>query len=172
MLARKGRRLADIWRGRHLRLCADRFGGHDQLLVAFKRGAHPVRMNCPNTHVSARTQHAPGNKPLCILQPRACDAGNKIAASAHVMGSGGSAVAMVIGRLGVDRRAERFFSYLAIFSPACVMGRLVHTSLSSSYLIAVRILLHLHIQRGKIVLRGSRAGRRSGCRNHPSCVCV
>jgi hypothetical protein len=32
------------------------------------------------------------------------------------MGSGGSAVdAMVIGRLGVDRRAERFFSYLAIF---------------------------------------------------------
>ena len=35
-----------------------------------------------------------------------------------------------------------------------------------------RILLHLHIQREKIVLRGSRAGRRSGCRNHPSCVYV
>jgi hypothetical protein len=33
------------------------------------------------------------------------------------MGSGGSAVdAMVIGCLGVERRAERFFSYLAIFS--------------------------------------------------------
>jgi hypothetical protein len=79
-----------------------------------RRTAHPVRMNCPNTHVSARTQHAPGNKPLCILQPRACDAGNKIAASAHVMGSGGSAVAMVIGRLGVDRHVECFFSYLAI----------------------------------------------------------
>ncbi len=78
--------------------------------------AHPVRMNCPNTHVSARTQHAPGNKPLYILQPRACDAGNKITASAHVMGSGGSAVAMVIGRLGVDRHVERFFSYLAISS--------------------------------------------------------
>jgi hypothetical protein len=31
------------------------------------------------------------------------------------MGSGGSAVdAMVIGCLGVERRAERFFSYLAI----------------------------------------------------------
>ena len=35
-----------------------------------------------------------------------------------------------------------------------------------------RILLHLHIQREKIVLRGSRAGRRSGCRNHPSCVWI
>ncbi len=36
-----------------------------------------------------------------------------------------------------------------------------------------RILLHLHIQRGKIVLRGSRAGRRFGCRNHPFLrVCV
>ena len=34
------------------------------------------------------------------------------------------------------------------------------------------ILLHLHIQREKIVLRGSRAGRRFGCRNHPSCVYV
>ena len=33
------------------------------------------------------------------------------------MGSGGSAVdAMVIGCLGVERRAERFLSYLAIFS--------------------------------------------------------
>jgi len=32
------------------------------------------------------------------------------------MGSGGSAVdAMVIGCLGVERRAERFLSYLAIF---------------------------------------------------------
>ena len=74
--------------------------------------AHSVRMNGPNTHVSARTQYGSGNKPLCILQPSACDAGNKIEASAHGMGSGGSAVdAMVIGRLGVDRRAERFFSY-------------------------------------------------------------
>ena len=35
-----------------------------------------------------------------------------------------------------------------------------------------RTLLHLHIQRGKRVLRGSRTGRRSGCRNHPSCVYV
>jgi len=35
---------------------------------------------------------------ICILQPRARDAGNKIAASAHGMGSGGSAVDdMVIG---------------------------------------------------------------------------
>ena len=77
--------------------------------------AHPARMNGPNTHVPARTQHAPGNKPLCILQPRARDAGNKITASAHGMGSGGSSVdARVIGCLGVERRAERFFSYLAI----------------------------------------------------------
>ena len=35
-----------------------------------------------------------------------------------------------------------------------------------------RNLIHLHIQREKIVLRGSRAGRRFGCRNHPSCVYV
>ena len=35
-----------------------------------------------------------------------------------------------------------------------------------------RILLHLHIQREKIVLRGIRAGRRSDCRNHPpACMC-
>jgi hypothetical protein len=33
------------------------------------------------------------------------------------------------------------------------------------------MLLHLHIQREKIVLRGSRAGRRCGCRNHPACMC-
>ena len=50
-----------------------------------------------------------------MWQPCARDSGNKIAASAHGMGSGGSAVdAMVIGCLGVERRAERFFSYLAI----------------------------------------------------------
>jgi len=43
------------------------------------------------------------------------DSGNKIAVSAHGMGSGGLAVdAMAIGCLGVDRRVERFFSYLAI----------------------------------------------------------
>jgi hypothetical protein len=47
-----------------------------------------------------------------MWQPCAHDSGNKIAASAHGMGSGGSVVdAMVIGCLGVDRRAERFFSY-------------------------------------------------------------
>jgi hypothetical protein len=45
------------------------------------------------------------------------------------MGSGGSAVdAMVIGCLDVDRRAERFFSYLAILSLAriCDGGRDEH----------------------------------------------
>ena len=43
------------------------------------------------------------------------DSGNKIAVSAHGMGSGGLAVdAMAIGCLGVERRVERFFSYLAI----------------------------------------------------------
>jgi hypothetical protein len=35
MLAREGRRLADICRGHPLLFCADRLGGHDQLLVAF-----------------------------------------------------------------------------------------------------------------------------------------
>jgi hypothetical protein len=45
-----------------------------------------------------------------MCQPCARDFGKKIAASAHGMGSGGSAVdAMVIGCLGVERRAERFF---------------------------------------------------------------
>ena len=44
------------------------------------------------------------------------NSGNKIAASAHGMGSGGLAVdAMAIGCLGVELRVERFFSYLAIF---------------------------------------------------------
>jgi hypothetical protein len=33
-----------------------------------------------------------------------------------------------------------------------------------------RVLLHLHLQLEGTVLRGSRAGRRFGCRNHPSCV--
>jgi len=69
-----------------------------------------------DTHVPTRNQHAPGNKPLYIRQPRARDTCKKIAASAHVMGSGGSAIdTMVIGCLGVECRAERFFSYLAIF---------------------------------------------------------
>ena len=46
---------------------------------------------------------------------RARDSDNKIDASAHGMGLGGLAVDdMAIGCLGVDRRVERFFSYLAI----------------------------------------------------------
>ena len=57
----------------------------------------------------------PGNKVFRIWQAGARDSGNKIAASAHGMGSGGLAVdAMAIGCLGVERRVERFFSYLAI----------------------------------------------------------
>ena len=49
------------------------------------------------------------------------DSGNKIAVSAHGMGSGGLAVdAMAIGCLGVERRVERFFSYLAILKPGLV----------------------------------------------------
>ena len=40
------------------------------------------------------------------------DSGNKIAASAHDMGSGGLAVdAMAIGCLGVDHHVDLFFSY-------------------------------------------------------------
>ena len=77
--------------------------------------AHPARRNCPNTHVPACTQKVPGNKLFCIWQPCAHDSGNQIAASAHGMGLGGLAVDdMAIGCLGVDRRVERFFSYLAI----------------------------------------------------------
>jgi hypothetical protein len=66
----------------------------------------------------ACTQKVPGNKVFRIWQVGARDSGNKIAASAHGMGSGGSAVeAMAIGCLGVDRRVELFFPYLAILSP-------------------------------------------------------
>jgi hypothetical protein len=64
------------------------------------------------------SRHAPSTPPetsLFAYISRALDACNKIAASAHGMGSGVSAVdAMVIGYLGVDRRADRFFSYLPI----------------------------------------------------------
>ena len=60
----------------------------------------------------ACTQKVPGNKVFRIWQVGAWDSGNKIAAIAHVMGSGGLAVdAMAIGCLGVERRVERFFSY-------------------------------------------------------------
>ena len=61
-------------------------------------------------------QKDPGNKVFRIWQAGALDSGNKIAVSAHGMGSGGLAVdAMAIGCLGLERRVERFFSYLAIF---------------------------------------------------------
>jgi len=44
------------------------------------------------------------------------DPGNKAAASAHGMGSGGLAVdAMAIGGLGVDRHGQRFFFVLSHF---------------------------------------------------------
>ena len=47
---------------------------------------------------------------FCICQPCARDSCNKVAASAHGMGSGGLAVdAMAIGCVGVERRGERFF---------------------------------------------------------------
>jgi len=72
--------------------------------------AHPTCRNGPSTHVLACTQWVPGNKVFCIWQPCARESGNKIAASAHGMGSGGLAVdAMAIGCLGVERRGERFF---------------------------------------------------------------
>jgi hypothetical protein len=64
------------------------------------------------TPSQARSAYA-GNTVFCICQPCARDSGNKIAASAHGMGSGGLAVdAMVIGCLGVDHRGERFFVLL------------------------------------------------------------
>ncbi len=47
-----------------------------------------------------------------IWQAGACDSGNKIAASAHGMGSGGLAVdAMAIGCLGVERFREPFLKW-------------------------------------------------------------
>ena len=71
--------------------------------------AHPVYRHGPSTHALAGTE-GQGNTVFCICQPCARDSGNKIAASAHGMGSGGLAAdAMAIGCLGVDRRGERFF---------------------------------------------------------------
>jgi len=75
--------------------------------------AHPVYRHGPSTHALAGTE-GQGNTVFCICQPCARDSGNKIAASAHVMGSGGLAVdVMAIGCLGVDPRGEN--GYSAIF---------------------------------------------------------
>ena len=86
------------------------------------RGAPTPHLRTPHAGAArtyphpACTQKVPGNKVFRIWQAGALDSGNKIAASAHGMGSGGLAVdAMAIGCLGVERRVERFFSYLAIF---------------------------------------------------------
>ena len=88
------------------------------------RGAPTPHLRTPHAGAArtyphpACTQKVPGNKVFRIWQAGALDSGNKIAASAHGMGSGGLAVdAMAIGCLGVERRVERFFSYLAIFTP-------------------------------------------------------
>ena len=85
------------------------------------RGAPTPHLRTPHAGAArtdphpACTQKVPGNKVFRIWQAGALDSGNKIAASAHGMGSGGLAVdAMAIGCLGVERRVERFFSYLAI----------------------------------------------------------
>ncbi len=77
---------------------------------------HTPHAGTARTHPHpACTQKVPGNKVFRICQAGARDSGNKIPASAHGMGTGGLAVdAMSIGCLGVDRRVERFFSYLTI----------------------------------------------------------
>jgi hypothetical protein len=52
-----------------------------------------------------------------------CDSGNKTAASAHGMRSGGLAVdAMTIGCLGIDRCGERFFVLDHFLSPVSLDG--------------------------------------------------
>jgi len=96
------------------------------------RGAPTPHLRTPHagtarTHPHpACTQKVPGNKVFRIWQAGALDSGNKIAASAHGMGSGGLAVdAMAIGCLGVERRVERFFSYFAIFSDPTHASRCV-----------------------------------------------
>ena len=74
----------------------------------------PACRHGPSTHARSA---CPGNTVFCIWQPCARDSGNKIAASAHDMGSGGLAFeAMAIGCLGVERRGERFF-VLSHFRP-------------------------------------------------------
>ena len=91
------------------------------------------------THARPRTARRHRVTQIPTLSPAQClhasaswqgglDSGNEIAASAHGMGSGGSAVdAMVIGCLGVERRAERFFSYLTILRRSrCRMIRCFH----------------------------------------------
>ena len=92
------------------------------------RGAPTPHLRTPHAGAArtyphpACTQKVPGNKVFRIWQAGALDSGNKIAASAHGMGSGGLAVdAMAIGCLGVERRVERFFSYLAILPEYCLV---------------------------------------------------
>ena len=87
----------------------------------------------------ACTQNDPGNKVFRIWQAGALDSGNKIAASAHGMGSGGLAVdAMAIGCLGVERRVERFFFILSHFQcpmrpKSLYVGHVVDVHLSHVY---------------------------------------
>ena len=78
----------------------------------------------------ACTQKVPGNKVFRIWQVGSRDSGNKIAASAHGMGSGGLAVdAMAIGCLGVERRVEmrvvagQAVSWVALETPAFSYGQ-------------------------------------------------
>jgi hypothetical protein len=83
--------------------------------------AHPAVSKRPRNQrvrMPSRARSAcPENTIFCIWQPCARDSGNKIAASAYGMGSGGLVVdAMAIGCLGVDRRGKAGLGSLTGFS--------------------------------------------------------
>ncbi len=84
-----------------------------------RRVRTPRTAHTPTTHtVVGRSPIivGPENQPFLARQPNARDPGNKAAASAHGMGSGGLAVdAMAVGSLGVERRVERLFALHSIF---------------------------------------------------------
>ena len=70
-----------------------------------------VQARPKNAHRRMYARPAPETRfSAYVRRARARDSGNKIADSAHGMGSGDLAVdVMVIGCLGVDRRGERIF---------------------------------------------------------------
>ena len=103
-----------------------------------------------------------------MWQPCAHDSGNKIADSAHGMGSGGSVVdAMVIGCLGVDRRVERFFSYSAIFHmtpPGPILTPCQHVIVFVTLTLTLTVFLRCNgvIHRTQKVIQGDDNGH-VGC---------
>ena len=98
-----------------------------------RRVRTPRTAHTPTTHtVVGRSPIivGPENQPFLARQPNARDPGNKAAASAHGMGSGGLAVdAMAVGSLGVERRVERSFALHSFCSPVVSQAKMLTDNL-------------------------------------------